>query len=82
MNANLRRLRARVENGRLVMDLLTDLPEGTVLDLVVDDEGDELSDEERKALHAAMDESLRQAASGRTRPASEMIEEIRRRGKR
>lgn len=73
------RLRARVENGRLVMDVPTDLPEGTVLDLVVDDEGDELDDEERKALHAALDESLRQAAAGKVRPASEILEKLRRR---
>ena len=30
-------LRARVQNGRLVVDEPTALPEGTVLDLVVDD---------------------------------------------
>jgi hypothetical protein len=75
------RLRARVENGRLVMDVPTTLPEGTVLDLVVDDEGDELDDEERKALHAALERSLKQAAAGQTRPASEIIDEIRRRSK-
>jgi hypothetical protein len=33
------RLRARVENGRLVLDEPTTLPNGTVLDLVLDDEG-------------------------------------------
>jgi hypothetical protein len=75
------RLRARVENGRLVMDVPTTLPEGTVLDLVVDDEGDELDDSERKALHAALELSLKQAAAGQTRPASEIIDEIRRRSK-
>jgi hypothetical protein len=79
MNPLATRLRAHVEKGRLVMDVPTDLPEGTVLDLVVDDEGDELDEEERKALHAAIDESLRQAAAGQTRPASEIIEELRRR---
>jgi len=72
-------LRARVEKGRLVMDVPTDLPEGTVLDLVVDDEGDDLDETEREALHAAIDESLRQAAAGQTRPASEILDELRRR---
>ena len=40
-------LRARVENGRLVLDEPTTLPEGTVVDLVVDDGGDDLTDERR-----------------------------------
>jgi hypothetical protein len=35
-------LRARVEKGRLVLDEPTTLPEGTVIDLVADDEGDDL----------------------------------------
>lgn len=47
-------LRARVANGRIVLDEPTALPEGTVLDLVVDDEGDDLTDEDRRALHAAV----------------------------
>jgi hypothetical protein len=41
-------LRALVKNGHLVLDEPTSLPEGTVLDLVVDDEGDNLDDEERR----------------------------------
>jgi hypothetical protein len=73
------RLRARVENGRLVMDVPTDLPEGTVLDLIVDDEGDDLDDAEREALHAALDESIRQVAAGKVRPASEILARLRRR---
>ena len=34
--------------------ILIEIPEGTVLDLVVDDEGDDLTDEDRRALHAAV----------------------------
>jgi hypothetical protein len=30
------------------------LPEGTVVDLVGDDEGDDLTDEQRRALHEAV----------------------------
>ena len=37
-------LRARVQNGRLVLDEPTGLPDGTVVDLVADDEGDDLTD--------------------------------------
>ncbi len=43
-------LRARVQNGRLVVDEPTALPEGTVLDLVVDDEGDDLDAAEGSRL--------------------------------
>ena len=47
-------LRARVEKGRPVLDEPRTLPEGTVVDLVVDDEGDELTSGERRALHEAL----------------------------
>lgn len=36
-------LRARVENERLVLDTPTILPDGMVLDLVLDDEGDDVA---------------------------------------
>ena len=72
-------LRARVENGRLVLDEPTTLPEGTVVDLVADDEGDDLTDAERRALHAAIASSWQSAEGGRLRPASEILDELRRR---
>jgi len=71
-------LRARVENGRLVLDEPTTLPEGTVIDLVADDEGDDLTDRERRALHEALTESWKSAEAGRLHPAS-ILEELRRR---
>lgn len=70
-------LRARVEKGRIVLDEPTALPEGTVLDLVLDDEGDDLSDEDRQALHAALDRSLESFKTGRARSASAILEELR-----
>jgi hypothetical protein len=70
-------VRATVRNGRLIVDQPTDLPEGTVLDLVVDDEGDQLDDEERQALNAAISRSLAQAEEGRTAPAEEILERLR-----
>jgi hypothetical protein len=70
-------LRATVRNGRLVLDVETTLPEGTVLDLVVDDEGDDLDDAERAALHRSLRIGLEQARRGQTRPASEIIAELR-----
>lgn len=72
-------MRARVVNGRLVIDEPTTLPDGTVLDLVVDDEGDDLTDEERARLDAAIERSARSATEGRARPASEVISELRNR---
>jgi hypothetical protein len=72
-------LRARVEKGRLVLDEPTLLPEGTFVDLVADDEGDDLTDEERQALHAALSASWRSGEAGRLRPAAEILAELRHR---
>jgi len=66
-------LRARVEKGRLVLDEPTTLPEGTVVDLVADDEGDDLTDDERRALHEALSESWKSAEAGCLRPASRSL---------
>ncbi len=72
-------LRARVEKGRLVLDEPTTLPEGTVVDLVADDDGDDLSDEERRALHEALTRSWQSAEAGRLRPAASLLDELRQR---
>jgi hypothetical protein len=69
-------LQARVENGRLVLDGPTSLPDGTVVDLVIDDEGDDLSDSERQALHDAIAASWESAEAGRLRPASAIVNEL------
>ncbi|HBQ11957.1 MAG TPA: hypothetical protein DEF51_12690 [Myxococcales bacterium] len=70
-------LRGTVRNGRLVVDAPTELPEGTVVDLVLDDEGDDLDDEQRAALHAAIDRSLQQAQAGQSAPASVILDKLR-----
>ena len=70
-------VRATVRNGRFPVDQPTDLPEGTVLDLVIDDEGDQLDDAEREALNAAISRSLAQAEAGDTAPAKEIIAKLR-----
>jgi len=72
-------LRARVEKGRLVLDEPTTLPEGTVVDLVDDDEGDDLNNEERRALHEALWVSRKSAEAGSLPPGAEILEELRRR---
>ena len=70
-------LRARVENGRLVLDEPTTLPDGTVVDLVLDDEGDDLTETDRAALHAALTRSSESLNAGRVRPASAIVDELR-----
>lgn len=70
-------IRAKVQNGRLIVDEPTLLPEGMVLHLVIDDEGDDLTDEDRAALHAQLEASARDVAAGRVRPASELLAELR-----
>jgi hypothetical protein len=72
-------LRARVEKGRLVLNQPTSLPEGTVVDLVADDEGDDLTDDERRALHEALAESWQSAEAGQLKPATAILDELRRR---
>jgi hypothetical protein len=71
-------LRAQVKNGRIVLDEPTTLREGTVIDLVADDEGDDLTSEERKELHDALINSNESAEAGKLRLASEVLEELRR----
>ena len=72
-------LRARVTDGRLILDEPTDLPEGTVLDLVVDDEGDDLDDAERASLDAAIARAWEQVQSQPAVPAEDVIADLRRR---
>ena len=51
-----------------------------MIDLVFDDEGDDLTDAERRALHAKMARSWEAAKAGNVRDAREVIDEIRKRG--
>jgi hypothetical protein len=72
-------LKARVHNGRLVLDEPTDLPEGEVVylqpvDAVLDDE---LDDEERAELRRALDEGIEQMKAGQTIDAADALAELR-----
>ena len=69
-------INARVKNGRLVIDEPTSLPEGAEVRLWVV-EGDDLDDDERAALHAALREGLDDAKRGRTIDADEWAAELR-----
>ena len=72
-------LRARAEKGRLVLDVPTSLPEGAVVELVADDEGDDLTIDERRTLHEALSASWKSGEAGRLRPASAILDELRQR---
>jgi hypothetical protein len=72
-------LRTIVKNGRLILDEPTYLPEGLVLDLIVDDEGDDLDEGSRHALHQSILDGLRQTEEGAGRLASDAIDDLRRR---
>jgi len=76
-------LKAQVKGGRLVLDAPTELPEGTVVELVPADpyahldEADELDEQSRQRLHGVLKKSLAQAQAGEGRPAQELIDELR-----
>ena len=55
------------------------MPERTAIDLIADDEGDDLTADERSALHDALLASWKSAEAGQLRAASEIIKELRRR---
>jgi hypothetical protein len=74
-------IRAKVRGGRLWLDEPTSLPEGTVLDLVVDDEGDDLADGERRTLNEAIQRAWRSACVGSVKPARAIVDELRSRSK-
>ncbi len=59
------------------MDEPTTLPEGTVLDLVVDDEGDGLDEAERAALNESISRAWESVRAGRGRPAREVLDDLR-----
>jgi hypothetical protein len=70
--------RRQFENGRLAMDERASLPEGPVTD-VVSGEGDDLSEQGRRALHDALAAFWTSAEACRLRPASAILDELRRR---
>ncbi|MBI4511032.1 MAG: hypothetical protein HY698_15470 [Deltaproteobacteria bacterium] len=71
-------MKARVQNGRLVLDEPTNMPDGTEVEVVLVD-GDDLDDDDRARLHAALAESEEDFAAGRFRDAEEVLADLRRR---
>ena len=74
-------LKARVKNGRFVIDEETDLPDGTVVRLVVAEDNleglDDMDPEERAALLRCIDESMDDEEAGRVRPARDVLRDLR-----
>ena len=70
-------IKAYVRDGRLVANVPTDLPEGTVVELLPLDPGDWLDAEDRAALDEALCLSEADIAAGRLVDASAVLEEIR-----
>jgi hypothetical protein len=69
-------LKARVENGRYVIDEPAALPEGAEVQLQVIT-GDELDDEERAALHASLERAADDSEAGRKMDAWEHLKQYR-----
>src|SRR5689334_22440516 len=70
-------LKAHVRVGRLVLDEPTDLPEGSEVELVLSDDGDELDDDDRARLHAALQRSAEQFLAGRGIDADQALARLR-----
>ena len=70
-------LKARVVNGRIVVDQPTALPDGTELDLAIVEPGDELDEGERAQLHAALADAWDSARAGKLSPAEELLRTLR-----
>lgn len=68
-------LKARVRNGRLVLDEPTDLPEGIEVDLVFAD-GDQLEADERRELYSALLEGSDELDAGEGEDLVQVIAEL------
>lgn len=62
-----------------MVDAPTALPDGTVVNLVLDDEDDDLAEDERTALEHHLEVSREQMLRGQVRPAVDVLDELRRR---
>ena len=70
-------LLGRVKDGRIVVDEPVDLPDGTEVHLSVVDDADELDDEDRARLHAALDQAQAQLARGEGIPGEQVLAALR-----
>jgi hypothetical protein len=70
-------LRARVQNGQIVLeDPSTELPEGSQVRLTIVDDAGELDESEREKLDAALRRSLAQAKADQLVDADDVIDAL------
>lgn len=72
-------LKARVQNGRLVLDEPTDLPEGIEVQLLFADSA-EVDDDERRELYAALLEGSDELDAGKGEDLETVLAELEARG--
>jgi hypothetical protein len=72
-------LKAKVQNGRLILDEPVNLPDGTEVELVPFAPGDELDDEDRKRLHEELRLSAEELEAGGGIDADEALRRIKNR---
>ena len=70
-------IKARVQDGRLVVDEPIDLPDGTEVQLLPLDPGDWLDEADRAALHKALAESEADVKAGRLVDAADIVKGLR-----
>lgn len=71
-DAHMKIFEARVVRGRLTLDAPSALPEGTLVPLMVADDG-ELDDEDRAALRAALSRARADFRAGRVHTVQQII---------
>jgi len=69
--------RAIVRNGKATIDDLSRFPDGTEVEIAVIGDADELTVTELRELDAMLARSLEDEKAGRTRPAADLIAELR-----
>ena len=69
-------LRARIQDGHIVPDEPSGLPEGTVVNIAVLDEGNDLEESEREALNATIRASHASLRSGEAIAAEDVLREL------
>ncbi len=69
-------LKAHVENGRIIVDEPTDLPDGTLLRVVPVQDDPALDAEERERILRAIDEGQAAARRGEHVDAEEFVSEL------
>ena len=70
-------LRAHVANGRLVVDESVDLPDGAEVQIAVVDGGDQLDEEDRARLHAALEQAQDELDRGEGVSAAQFLTDLR-----